>query len=621
MKICLGHLPAFGLSLLLRLVVIAASGIALCVAQVSPDSGARSESGESIHGTVVNSVTREPIPRALVYSPDDRFATLTNSEGRFEFSVPKTAAAAEGKPNPANSSSGNGVTEPVLSDRPFMLNVRKPGFMPDPNNRGQNLQAPGTQDLTLVLIPESLIIGSVTLPTSEAPDSIGLQIFRREVQNGHGHWVAAGDAQSRSDGQFRFADLPAGTYKLLTLELLDRDPLTTDPRNEDPFSADARGPLFGYPPVYFQSASDFGSASAIQLLSGQTIQANLSLARQPYYRVKVPVIGQQSEAPENGLAVGVYANGRKGPGFALGYNNVHHAIEGMLPNGTYSIEASTFGPSGAAGMQTITVKGARVDGPSLMLVPNGSIAINVKEEFTSSSAGTTSEGTTLENGRNLPRGPNRYLNVTLERADDSGGGQPIFPSSVQGAALVVEAVPPGSYWVQVNSVRGYASSIRSGNIDLQHQPLVVGVGGGVSPIEITMRDDVAEISGTVEGIAAPAASAEAGAGNGAAVGSLYLNIRQVLGVVYFIPVADSPGKFAEIGVNSDGSFDSTGMAPGGYRLLAFEREQPDLEYRDLEAMRAFDTKGPVVHVSGGQTEHVTLHLISAANSNATSTLE
>ncbi len=89
--------------------------------------------------------------------------------------------------------------------------------MPDPNNRGQNLQTETPQDLTLALIPESLIVGNVSLPTSEAPDSIGLQIFRREVQNGHGHWTPAGNTQSKSDGQFRFADLPAGTYKVLTL--------------------------------------------------------------------------------------------------------------------------------------------------------------------------------------------------------------------------------------------------------------------------------------------------------------------------------------------------------------------------------------------------------------------
>ena len=48
---------------------------------------------ESVRGTVVNSVTREPIGRALVFSSDNRFATLTDSEGHFEFTVPAPSAA------------------------------------------------------------------------------------------------------------------------------------------------------------------------------------------------------------------------------------------------------------------------------------------------------------------------------------------------------------------------------------------------------------------------------------------------------------------------------------------------------------------------------------------------
>jgi hypothetical protein len=607
--------------LLLLCLVAAAGWSGPCLAQDSSDGNTRSGAGESIGGIVINSVTREPIARALVYSPDARFATLTNSEGRFEFSLPKIEPAVEGSSD-FSPEDASGAAAPIAANRPFALAVRKPGFMPDPSNHGQNLQGEAGRDVTLGLIPESLIVGNVSLPTSEAPDTIGLQLFRREVQNGQGHWVSAGDTQSRSDGQFRFAELSAGTYKMLTLELLDRDPLSTDPRNEDPFAADARGPLFGYPPVYYQNATDFGSASTIQLSAGQTVQANLSLARQAYYRVKVPVVEQESGAPENVVAVNVYANGRKGPGFVLGYNNAHHAIEGMLPNGTYTVEASTFGPAGASGMQTITVKGARVDGPTLALVTNGSIAINVKEEFTVNDPANLDPAnlrSTIVNGRALLlKGPSRYLNVTLERADYSDRGQLIYPSGQQGAALVIDAVPPGTYWVQVNSARGYAASIRSGNVDLQHQPLVVGVGGGVSPIEITMRDDMADIRGTVEGITQTAP----GVGNSGAVESSYpspspnlsrnpyLNVRQVVGVVYFIPTTESAGKFAEIGINPDGSFDSSDMAPGAYRLLAFDREQPELEYRDAEAMRPFDSKGPVVRVASGQSEHVTLHLIS-----------
>jgi len=520
--------------------------------------------------------------------------------------LPKIDSAPEG---------GSDSTAPVsdqiqssIPNRPYMLMARKPGFLTDPNSQAQNLQNEALKDVTLALTPESLIVGAVTLPTSEPPDSITLQVYRRQVQDGRARWLPVGGAQSTSDGQFRFADLPAGTYKLLTHELLDRDPLTIDPLTL-PRSNDPRGQLFGYPPVYYQSAPDFASAATIHLAAGQTLTVNLSLVKLPYYRVKVPVINP----PDNGIAVSVYAHGRKGPGFSLGYNNTDHAIEGMLPDGTYSIEASRFGPDGMTGLQTISIKGAPIDGPSVTLVSNTSIPVNVKEEFTS--ADNAGSMTWNINGRNtVVKGPRRYLSVTLEPADDFGIGPRVSlrdPRRAGDEALVIEGAPAGSYWVRVNSSRGYPASIRSGNLDLQHQPLVVAAGGTASPIEITMRDDTAEISGTVEGVTPPAqapvnASDSRGWTSYAPLGG------QAAAHIYCIPLADSSGQLTEIWVSQDGSFVSQGLAPGAYRLLAFDREQHQLEYRNPEALRTYDSKGPVVRVVGGQKEHVQLQLISTS---------
>jgi hypothetical protein len=48
----------------------------------------QAEDTDRIRGSVVNSVTHEPIARALVSSPDNRFATMTDDQGRFEFTFP-----------------------------------------------------------------------------------------------------------------------------------------------------------------------------------------------------------------------------------------------------------------------------------------------------------------------------------------------------------------------------------------------------------------------------------------------------------------------------------------------------------------------------------------------------
>ena len=583
---------------------IASLSAALSAAQSMSDN--KSGNTDTLRGVVINSVTHEPIARALVSSPDNRFATLTNSEGHFEFTLPRVDSAPEGGSD-SNIPVSSGIQSAIPS-RPYMLMARKPGFLAGPNGQAQNLQNEALKDFTLTLTPESLIVGAVTLPTSEAPDSIMLQVFRRQVQDGRAHWIPVGGAQSTSDGQFRFADLPAGTYKLLTNELLDHDPLTVDPLTLPPPNVPI-GQLFGYPPVYYQSAPDFGSAATIQLAAGQTQTVNLSLVKLPYYRVKVPVIN----APDNGVAVSVYAHGRKGPGFSLGYNNGDHAIEGMLPDGTYTIEASSFGPNGVTGLHTITIKGSGIDGPSMTLVSNTSIPVNVKEEFTS--ADNPGSMTWNINGRStVIKGPRRYLSVTLEPADDFGGRPQVSlrdPRRAGDEALVIEGAPAGSYWVRVNSSRGYPASIRSGNLDLQHQPLVVGAGGTASPIEITMRDDTAEISGTVEGVTPPSQGQVSVSGDARGLTS-YAHIGRAVAHIYCIPLADSSGQFTEIWVSPDGSFVSQGLAPGAYRLLAFDRKQHELEYRNPEALRTYDSKGPVVRVVGGQKEHVQLQLISTS---------
>jgi hypothetical protein len=51
------------------------------------------------------------------------------------------------------------------------------------------------------------------------------------------------------------------------------------------------------------------------------------------------------------------------------------------------------------------------------------------------------------------------------------------------------------------------------------------------------------------------------------------------------------------------------VAPGTYRVLAFKNQQPNLPYRDAEAMRAYESKGQVVHLSARQKVNIQLQAI------------
>ena len=539
----------------------------------------------SVRGTVVNSVTREGIGRALVSSPDNRFATLTDSEGHFEFMMPASSEARGGS-QPGRD--GVVVHHPTVN-RLDSLVARKPGFLED-HVRPTDVSAAG-KDFTVTLVPEALVVGRVVLPSSDPSDKIRVELYRRQVQDGRAHWARVGSIASKSNGEFRFADLSAGSYKLLTDELLDRDPLTFDPR----------GQVYGYPPVYSPAAKEFASGETFQLSPGKTFQTSISLVRQPYYQVKIPVLN----APAGGLRVTVSAQGR-GPGYALGYNDQEQTIEGMLPNGSYTLEASSFGVNSVSGVVHISVRGTAVEGPRMILTPNGSIPVNVEEEFTSSQ---NPGATTWSSGGHTfsVKGPRLYLNVHLEPADDFGSEQAATlrgPTGPEDESLILDNVHPGRYWVRINSSVGFTSSVTYGGKDLQREPIVVGAGGSNASLEIVMSDNGAEVEGFVEGVAKP--PSDAGTFGQVSRAISYESAAHV----YLVPQPDSGGEFREAWVSPDGTFNLQQVPPGTYRVLAFDHTQPELEYRDAEAMRAYEAKGQVLRFVAGKKEQLRLQVIA-----------
>ncbi len=536
---------------------------------------------ESIQGTVINSVTHEPIGRVLVFSPDNRFAAMTDGEGHFAFTFP---AASSAEDNSGFYSSGSQASTRAPG-RPNELMAKKPGFLPN-RHRISSLRA--DPKLTISLTPEAVISGRVIVPSAGDSDRIRVQLYQQYVQGGQARWTPGAMVTTRSNGEFRFSELSPGTYKILTRELLDRDPLTFDPH----------GQLYGYPPVYFPNAEDFASAQAIQLSAGQTFEAEISVVRKAYYPVKVAV---ENVASGTLMNLNVSAQGR-GPGYELGYDRKEHAIVGMLPDGNYTLEVSTFEANAATGLLNLTVKGAPVEGPRVVVVPNASITVVVTEEFTSSDRSGRNPGS-----QETSEGPNGYLNIHLEPADDildprreaavvraEHSAAQRRDRGLEDKSLVLENVPPGRYWMRIDSLRGFPALVTCGGVDLEQQPLTIGAGGSNTAIEVTMRDDGAEVQGTVEGLAKTAANTEGSA------------------VLYLVPMADGGGDFRQAGVSPEGKFSLQQVPPGLYRVLAFDQPQPILEYRNAEAMRAYESKGQVIRLAAGQKQQLQIQVISTS---------
>jgi hypothetical protein len=546
----------------------------ICAGQAAVPNLASDNGQHTLRGVVVNGLTQEPIGRALVYSAGNRLATLTDSEGHFEITLPvaggdNRSAALEGQPQSLQPTAGPSAS--------YWLMARKPGFLDDPSEKRQVLASTG-REVTITLIPEAVIQGRVLLSTGEAAVGVSVQIFSRQVQGGAPRWMPGALARANSSGEFRFAELLPGAYKVVTHELTDSDPAL----------AASDGQSFGFAPIYYPGGVDFAAAGTIQLAAGQAFQADLSILRQPYYAVRIPIANGNQDT---GISVDVSPQGHRGPGYSLGYNTGRQRIEGQLPNGNYVVEATTPEASGAI---NIAVADGAVNSAAITLVRNASIVLNVREEFSSSDQNSSST-----------RGPRSYLDVRVEGADDYGPqriGSLRQPSGSNGDALVIEDLMPGRYWLRVRTSRGYVAAANAGGVDLLHEPLNVGT--GITPIEITMRDDTAQIAGRITGINSVAAPRGSPSDSpGASTSPAY---------VYCIPLLDSPGQFQQLPVSPDGKFNSQAMAPGSYRVMAFKNPQ-QIPYLDAEAMRAYETLGQVVHLTAGQKESVDLQIISSGD--------
>jgi hypothetical protein len=583
----------------MRTVALALAFSSSSIIQLSAQSDTPDvEQADRLHGTVVNAITHEPIGRALIVSPDNAFATMTDDRGHFEFKFLKPK-----EENTFGFSSGatpSQAAQPqvTVQNRPTALMARKTGYLAQ-NDAQELVQIGATQQEVIIsLMPEARIVGHVVLRDPDVANNVVVQLLRRSFRDGGEKWDMAAQATTRRGGEFRIADLPAGSYKLFTLEHMDRDPLTFDPR----------GQSFGYPPVYYPSNSNFATAAVITLSPGETFQPVLSPVRKEYYPVKLALVNAPAESQ---VALEVWLQNRPGPGYELGYDPRENAIQGSLPDGNYTVKASSRGPVLTAGEVNITVRGAGVTGPALALLPAASIAVNVREEFQHAEiSGLQNARPEVLSGNDAgdsssvsARRPN-YMQVNLVPEEEFGSSSlPVLrPSSgPDDESLVIQNALPGRYHVRVRTSIGFVSSITSGDVNLQRQPLVVGLGASPPPIEITMRDDGAEVDGQIENVAPKNNNP-----------GIFASFQRTLGWIYFVPLDNPNGPSSTAWVGADGNFRMQQLPPGVYRVLAFDRQRSEFEFASEKVLAPYESKSRVIHVEPGQKEQLRLPLITAA---------
>lgn len=528
-----------------------------------------------VRGIVLDAVTNKPIGRALVTAMET--AVMTSSDGKFEFDLSFPSLSAVGGSIPRfreRSAGGNEFQVPVMARRPGYLNMERPSILTLPSKGSDD------RELKIELTPESILRGRITIPAIEYPIGVQILLLRRQIQDGRATWAQTSMGLTNSRGEYRFADLSAGNYKIMTREWVQVQNGTL---------ADSGSQITGYPPAYYPNGTDIENEVPIHIGKGETARADLSLHAEPYYRVNIPLMNVTAT---NGIGVGVSAESEDNSvssGFSLGFNPRSQMIEGYLPNGAYSVRATSFGAAQSGATGRIDVAGGPVRGSPISLMPGGTIPVIVREEYTADISNGAPNGAIMMNGGN---GQSRSLSLALQPDQENGLGAGLRPPSGKGSDdLVVENVWEGKYRLSVMPFRGYVASATSHGVDLLHNLLVVGPGGASAPIEITLRDDTAWLDGTVS-IDGPAGGDQDPHG-----ANLF---------IFCIPIGDSHGGRMQTAAAINGKFSLQNLAPGPYLVLAYSTFNPHLEYRNEEVLSQYESKGTMVTLAPGQKAEITV---------------
>jgi hypothetical protein len=501
----------------------------------------------TLRGTVINSVTGEAIRGALVQIYfNGQSSMLTGSDGKFQFaSLPVGQSA---------------------------IMVRKPGFFSEdefePNARGQHLAStgPNSAPVILKLVPEGIIYGRISQEDGEPIEGLPVELLVEHLQNGRKVWDRRPPAVTDEDGNFRIAELRPGDYFLSAGP--SRNPVTLP-------AGLLQSGAQGIPVVYYPGGPDLAAAAPIPVTPGKKVEINLMLFAQPFYRVSGSINGYTPNQPVN-LQL------RNSVGIPLPYNWRFDSASGSfringVPAGAYTLRADALDSRGNS--LTISVPltvNADLSGLRLILLPTVNIPIRVSV-------------VTSRTGAERFGGQENYLSAYVQLVARNAGLFELRYGSQQvgekGAAwLELRNVAPGTYTVEINpNGPMYVQSATSGTTNLLDSDLSVAPGSSPQPIEITLRDDVASLSGTVSLESQPVSAT----------------------ILAFSEHTSIPPRVQP--TYSGGNFQLPSLPPGTYKVLAVDH--PDrLEYVNPEAMKKYISRAREVTLSPEQSAKIDLEL-------------
>jgi hypothetical protein len=400
----------------------------------------------SLSGTVLNSVTGEPIRRAAVQvSGQNGKMALTDAGGHFVL---------EG-----------------LAEGNVYLAAMKPGFFGDEaSNTTPAVVGKDAPAVVLKLTPSGVISGRVTTKDEQPLEGFPIRIFEKQNVGGRLLWAdQPPQARTNDEGEYRVPGLKAGTYYVA----VDQSSGTVLSQKGIP---NAREQVFTK--IFFPSVSEMSAATPIEITPGEEFEANFTLSAEPVYRVS----GSLTGAAGGVATLTLERKSGDDSDFTQTLSVQNGKFDAKVPAGAYGVSAET-----SDGKDLVTPGGVliRSDEPDLQLPLSARVTIPV--EIVREQGGAGSERTVVV------QIPGLILQLDSVSQIRRGG---IVWGSLQGGGI--PNVAPGKYRLQIKTSGGWwVKSARSEGVDLLSDDLPVVEEEKPAPIEITVRDGAGAISGTV----------------------------------------------------------------------------------------------------------------------------
>ena len=253
--------------------------------------------GYRIAGRVVDAVTGDPVPRAIVsvLTAEDykvQASTITDAEGIFAFTG--------------------------LSAAKYPLSAARRGyrtsFFDEHDNFNSAIVTGEGQDTTHLLFrlpPAAVLRGVVTGDGGDPVESAQVMLFKRAVAGeNNGHIQQISNVQTDDTGAYEFSDLAAGEYYVAVKgePWFAQHPSRFRAGSPNQPSQEQSALDLAYPITYYDSTIDENAATPLTLEWGSRVQADINLHSVPAIRFTVPLTNWHRGRPRLALHQKVFGN-------------------------------------------------------------------------------------------------------------------------------------------------------------------------------------------------------------------------------------------------------------------------------------------------------------------------